>query len=535
MSVEKTLHAVEDEATLAMANPGASARRVVDTMANDPSDGFLSVDGISKHYDGVYALQGVNLQIRRGEVHALVGENGAGKSTLGKVIAGVVRPDSGQIRLMGQRVTIATPMDARCLGIGIVFQELDLFPHLSVAENIAIGNVNLERRGWVNFRQLDEFCRPFLQRVVLQCDGRTVLGELAIGQMQLVAVARALSMDARLIVMDEPTSSLADDSVENLFQIIRQLKASGVSILYVSHKMKEIFQIADRISVLRDGKYIGTRQAGKTDMDEIITMMVGREIQSRPRAARNLGDQPILSVRGLTTRRLSEITFDLRVGEVLGVAGLVGAGRSELGAAMFGLDRILKGTVHLEGRAIAPRSPREAMQCGLGLLPEDRKLQGLMMRLSVRANSSMTVLDRLQKCGFIRGGAELASIQAVQKRTRLKSASYEAPVSSLSGGNQQKVLLAKWMLVDPKVIFLDDPTRGIDVAAKQDVYDLIAELAAKGKGVVFVSSELTEMLTCCDRILVLHEGRRVGLLQAAQTNQEEIMALAMGSVVPDKE
>lgn len=490
---------------------------------------LIRAERIDKHFDGVHALRQVSLEVRQGEVHALMGENGAGKSTLGKIIAGVVQPDSGTIEVHGQRVTMRSSLDAQRLGIGIIFQELDLFPHLSVAENIVIGNLSVKRGAFVNYGKMADFCRPFLQQVGIGCNPATPLRSLPIGQMQLVAIARALSMKVRLIVMDEPTSALSDDAVQNLIRLIHELRRQGVAVVYVSHKMKEIFQVADRITVLRDGMYIGTKLAAETKIEEIITMMVGRELHEYDRSCETGCGGVLLQVENLTTQKLKRLSFNVRAGEVLGVAGLVGAGRSELGAALFGLDRICAGTITLAGKQIRPRNPREAIRSGIGLLPEDRKLQGLMMHLSVQENSTMAVLGRFQRAGFVRGKAEVAAMKQVHDRTRLKAASYAMPVSSLSGGNQQKVLLAKWLLVDPPVLFLDDPTRGIDVAAKQDIYELIEELAATGKGVIFVSSELPELLRCCDRIMVLHEGHNMGTLEAGEATQELVMSMATGT------
>ena len=491
---------------------------------------LLRAEKIDKHYDGVHALRSVDFEVAPGEVHALIGENGAGKSTLGKVIAGVVIPQSGRIAIDGRPVTIHHPLDAQRLGVGIIFQELDLFPNLTVAENIVIGNLKMEKGPWVRFRELDRFCRAFLDQVGLKCPSNTMLASLPIGQMQLVAIARALSMDARLIVMDEPTSSLSDDAVENLFGLIEKLKRSGVSIIYVSHKMNEITRIADRITVLRDGQVVGTKPADQTNIDELIRMMVGREIADTRRKSAAVSGEVVLSVRNLTTAKLSDISFDLHRGEVLGLAGLVGAGRSELGAALFGLDRVTAGTIEVHGNRIVPRSPRRAIRQGIGLLPEDRKLQGLMMAMSVNENSSMAILDRLQVAGWIRRQRESRAVGPVHRRTMLKAASPNVEVNTLSGGNQQKVLLGRWLLVDPDVLFLDDPTRGIDVGAKQDVYAIIERLAHDGKGIVLVSSELPELLRCCDRVMVLHEGRNMGILGLPEASQEAIMTLATGDL-----
>lgn len=486
----------------------------------------LRTINLEKHYGGVHALRNVNFDISPGEVHAICGENGAGKSTLSKIIAGAVQPDSGQIILDDRAVVINSPMEAQRLGISIIYQELDLFPNLTIGENMVVRNLKSGERRFVSKRSMESFCRPFLDQVGLGCRLDQSLGELNIGNMQLVAIARALSMDSRIIFMDEPTSSLADDAVSRLFGLIRRLSAQGVSIVYISHKMKEIFDIADRITVMRDGQYIGTKQTAETNVDEIISMMVGRWLSERTITRSGKTDNVLLKVRGLTTRKISDISFDLHSGEVLGIAGLVGAGRSELGAAMFGLDRLQSGSIEMEGRIITPRSPREAIRAGIGFLPEDRKLQGLNMSMSVRHNATMAILDRIHSAGFIQRKCEIEGSDKVFHQTNVKAASPDMAVNALSGGNQQKVLLAKWLLTDPKVIFMDDPTRGIDVGAKSDIYSIIEDLAAAGRGVVLVSSELPELLRCCDRIMVLHEGRCTGVVDASSATQELIMAMA---------
>ena len=487
---------------------------------------LLVVRNIQKHFGGVHALRGAQLELRPGEVHVLMGENGAGKSTLAKVIAGVVTPDAGEMLLNGRQLEVRTPVDAQRAGIGIVFQELDLFPNLTVEENVVIEN-HAFRQGWfVNRAAMRGFSRPFLDQVGFRLDPGTRLGELSVGQMQLVAIARALSMNARLILMDEPTSALGDEDVERLFALLRRLTARGVAIVYVSHKMQEIFQIADRITVMRDGAYIGTREARGTDVKEIITMMVGRELADAPPRPTRRTERRLLAVRQVSTRRLSDISFELFAGEVLGVAGLVGAGRSELGAALFGLDRLSGGSMELNGADYRPRGVREAVSRGIGLVPEDRKGQGLMMQMSVRENCTLSVLPEFARGGFVNPAAENRAATAVLDGTRVKAASYDTVVSSLSGGNQQKVLLGRWLQVNPEVLFLDDPTRGIDVGAKRDIYGMIDELAERGKGIIFVSSELPELIANCDRILVLHDGRAAGCLDARSASQEQIMELA---------
>lgn len=476
---------------------------------------ILRAEGVRKHYDGVQALRGASFFLNAGEVHALMGENGAGKSTLAKIVAGSVRADAGQIILDGKAVEIRSPRDAQAIGIGIIYQELDLFPHLSVAENIAIGRP-------VKFGELDRFAQPFLEMVGLAASPRTMLGSLRAGEMQMVAIARALASNARILFMDEPTSSLFDDAVERLFGLIGELKGRGVAIVYVSHRMDEIFRICDRATVLRDGATVGTRVIAETSPDELIRMMVGRDIESSTRSEAAAGPV-LLSLKNLSTKKLQDISFELRRGEVLGIAGLVGAGRSEIGAALFGLDQRLSGTIALNGREIRPRSPAEAIRLGIALVPEDRKREGLMMQMSVAENA---VLGRGARFGFIDAREESCALDPVFRSLALKPASRDARVSTLSGGNQQKVLLARCLLKNPEVLFLDDPTRGIDVGAKQEIYAIIEKLASEGKGVILVSSELPELLRCSERILVMREGRATATLGRNEATEERIMKAA---------
>jgi ABC-type sugar transport system ATPase subunit len=495
-----------------------------------PPVSLLSLQDIDKHYAGVQALKRARFEIVAGEVHALMGENGAGKSTLARIAAGAVRPDAGEIHVEGRSVSISRPRDAQQLGIGIIHQELDLFPHLTVGENIVIGNLRFAESALVSRRRIEAFCRPYLEQVGLTCATQKLTAVLPIGQRQLLAIARALSMDARVLFMDEPTSSLSEEAAERLFALVASLRARGVGIVYVSHKMEEIFRISDRMTVLRDGETIGTRRKAATSIDEIIQMMVGRAVDRAARPARAARGPVRLSVSGLTTRKLRDVSFKLHAGEVVGVAGLVGAGRSSLGAALFGLDRIEGGALQLSGREFTPKNPAHAMRSGLGLLPEDRKLQGLMMQMSVRENGSLSVLPRVSRLGFVRERAETGALQSMAERLRLKSATLDAPVGTLSGGNQQKTLLARVLLADPDILFLDDPARGIDVGAKEDIYRLIDELAARDKGVLLVSSELPELLRCSDRILVLNQGRITGTFDAREATPERIMAAATSPV-----
>lgn len=456
-----------------------------------------------------------------------MGENGAGKSTLARILTGAVRADGGEIRLNGEPVTIRRPLDAQRLGIGIIHQELDLFPHLSVGENLVIGNLQFRESALVDPANIECFCRPFLEQVGLDVQTQTWVSTLTIAQQQLLAIARALSMKCRILFMDEPTSALSEHAAERLFEVMSALKDQGVSIVYVSHKMDEIFRLCDRVTVLRDGETIGTRELASIDRDELIRMMVGRHLSISARCANATRAQVVLSADNLTTQKLRDVSFKLRRGEVLGLAGLVGSGRSELGAALFGLDRIRQGTLSLKGKPYTPANPADAQRRGLGLVPEDRKIQGLMPQMSVRENATLSVLPRLGRGGWIRASREDELFGPSARRLNLKCASPAAPVSTLSGGNQQKALLARGLLTGPDVLFLDDPARGVDVAAKEDIYRLIQELAANGTGILLASSELPELLRCADRILVLNDGAVAAEFTIQEATQEKILAAAV--------
>ena len=488
---------------------------------------LLRARGIVKHFGGVKALRSGDVDIFAGEVHAVMGENGAGKSTFGKIIAGAIDATAGDIEFDGRQVQIRNPIDAQRLGIAIIFQELDLFPNLSIAENIVIRNLAFPERLRVDRKRMRAFCQPLLEKVGLDIDPATLVGDLHIGHQQLVAIARALSMNARVIVFDESTSALTEESVEGLFAVIDTLRKDGVACVYVSHKMDEIFRIPDRITVLRDGEYVGTRRASETNHSELVTMMVGHAVTGKERAQSHATDQPLLKVENLKTELLAGVNFTLHRGEVLGLAGLVGAGRGDIGRALFGLERVAGGSIHLRDREICPRSPRKAVTEGIGLLPRNRKVDGLMMQMSVRANQSLASLRRFSTAGLLRLKSEAQATDEVTRQTRLKAASPHIEVNALSGGNQQKSLLSRWLIVDPDIYFLDDPTRGVDVGAKEDIYALIEEMAARGKGVLLVSSELPELLRCCDRIVVLNQGRQTAIVDPNTTSQEEILHHAM--------
>ena len=489
---------------------------------------MLECRNIQKHYGGVIALKGVSWTLRPGEVHALCGENGAGKSTLAKIFCGITQPDGGEILLDGQPVSWTGPQAARQAGLGIILQELDLFAHLSIAENLAIGNARLEANLWVSPAVLHEAARPLLRDVGLDLDPALPLGNLSVSQWQLVAIARVLGLDAKIIFMDEPTSALTDDAVERLFGLIKKLKERGVAIVYVSHKMNEIFRICDRVSVMRDGELIGTNDCSATSIDQVIQQMVGRPVSTTRQEKITLKSGSLFEARKVSTWKLRDVSFTVSPGEILGVAGLVGSGRSEVGRALFGLSRLTEGTMTLEGRGYEPRNPHDAVSHGVALVPEDRQREGLIPGMSIRENTTMACLPGYSQAGWIDRTKEAAASTEILKSCRTKLSDQDLPVRSMSGGNQQKVLIGKWLLTDPKVCFFDDPTRGIDIGAKDDIYRLVADLAGKGLGVIWVSSELPELLANAHKILVLHEGHCAGILDAATASQEDIMRLATG-------
>jgi ABC-type sugar transport system ATPase subunit len=489
---------------------------------------MLECRAIHKHYGGVAALKGVSWNLQPGEVHALCGENGAGKSTLARILCGITSRDEGEILLEGQPVTWSGPQAARNAGLGIILQELDLFAHLSIAENLAIGNTLLESSQWTSPGALNEKARPLLRDVGLELDPSLPLGRLSVSQWQLVAIARVLGLNAKIIFMDEPTSALTDDAVERLFGLIRRLKERGVAIVYVSHKMSEIFRICDRVSVMRDGEMIATESCSNTSIDQVIQQMVGRAVQVSRRSVALAEGVPLLEAKNVSTRKLRNVSFTVRPGEILGVAGLVGSGRSEVGRALFGISPLTAGSLVLEARAFAPRTPHEAVARGVALVPEDRQREGLIPGMSIRENATLASLPKYARASWIDRGSEVSASAKALASCRTKFADRELSVRSLSGGNQQKVLIGKWLLTNPKICFFDDPTRGIDIGAKDDIYRLMADLAGKGLGIIWVSSELPELLANAHRILVLHEGRLLGTLDAGQATQEDIMRLATG-------
>ncbi len=498
-----------------------------DTTAAVPA---LEMRHISKQYPGVRALDDVSLTVWPGEVHALLGENGAGKSTLMKILAGAQPKDSGEILLQGRPVQIDSPQKAMDLGISIIYQEFNLVPYLSVGENIFLGREpRAALPGFVDFKTLYRQAQEVIDRLGVRIDARTPINQLSIAQQQMVEIARATSRQARIIVMDEPSATLTEHELQSLFALIRQLKAEGVSIVYISHRLEEVFEVCDRATIMRDGHGIATEDVVNLTREQIIRLMVGRELKEAiPKVAAPQGP-PALTIRHLERAGvLHDISFEVRQGEILGVAGLVGAGRTEMARAIFGADPITSGSIELFGKPVQIRSPQEAIRQGIGLVTEDRKQQGLVLGMAVRENNTLAHLDALSTLGFIRRGEERQVAEKYRTDLAIKTPSIEQTVQNLSGGNQQKVVLAKWLFTGSKVLLFDEPTRGIDVGAKSEIYKLMNELAAEGVAIVMISSELPEILGMSDRILVMHEGRITGELARAEATQEKIMHLATG-------
>ncbi len=490
---------------------------------------LLSMRGIVKSFPGVRALRGVDVELQGGEVLALLGENGAGKSTLIKVLAGAHRPDAGSIHLYGEETRFASPHDARRAGIAVIYQEFQLVPSLTAVENIFLGR-EPARAGFVRRREERRRAEALFARIGVGVDLDVPCRELTVAQQQVVEIARALALEARLVVMDEPSATLTPQEVERLFAIIRDLRTKGIGIIYISHRLDEVFAIADRVMVMRDGEGIDCRPIGAIGRDELIRLMVGRRLEEEfPKRTVALGP-PRLRVRGLTRgRKVRDVSFEVRRGEVVGLTGLVGAGRTETARAIFGADRLESGTVELDGRRLTIRSPRDAIAAGIALLTEDRKGQGLVLAQSVRENFALPNLERFSSWGFVHRRAEREALTHRVEALRIRLASSEQPVGNLSGGNQQKVVLAKWLERNCEVLLFDEPTRGIDVGAKVEIYHLINGLAAAGKAILLISSELPEVLGMSDRILVMHEGRLTGeITDVPNATQEDILRLAVG-------
>ena len=490
----------------------------------------LEMKRIVKRYPGVVALDEVDFDLRAGEVHALVGENGAGKSTLVKVLAGATPRDAGEIYLDGQKTEVLSPHHAQELGISMIYQEFNLSPYLSVAENIFLGREPLRQRSpFIDWSRMYKDARNILAKIDVSLDVRRPVNELSVAEQQMVEIGKALSFNAKILVMDEPSATLTEHELESLFNLIRSLKQQGMGIIYISHRMEELFEVGDRVTVMRDGKRIDTRDVGEVQKEQIIRMMVGRKITEEfPKQQFERGRE-ILRVEGLNrASALKDISFSVHRGEIVGLTGLVGAGRTELARAVFGADPIDSGVIFLDGRKVKIRSPQDAIKLGIGLLTEDRKNQGLVIGMKVRENVTLSGLQILVRRIFIDRKKERVETERYVRELQIKTPGIEQLVKNLSGGNQQKVVLAKWLFTKSRMLLFDEPTRGIDVGAKREIYRLINELVSRDVGVVFISSELPEVIGMCDRILVMHEGRIVAEIAHSEVTQEKVMHYATG-------
>jgi rhamnose transport system ATP-binding protein len=490
----------------------------------------IAARGLRKSFGGVHALRDVQLTVRAGEVLALLGENGAGKSTLIKLITGFYQPDAGEILLDGRPVQFAGTRDALDQGVAAIYQEPSLFPDLDVAENIFVGRQPM-RGGRIDWRRMYAEAEALLRRLGVALSPRTKARALSVAQMQMVEIARAISVKARVLIMDEPTSSLTNREVEELFTIVRQLRAQGAAIVFISHRLEELFAIADRVTVLRDGAYVDTRAMAGVTTEALIRLMVGRTLSElfpkQPVAPGAL----LLELQNLSLPgRFADISFQLRAGEIVGMAGLIGAGRTEVAEAIFGVAPALSGTIRLNGQEVRISRPEDALRLGIGYVPEDRKLHGLVLQMSIAQNITLPVLKQFTRMGWLNQRAERERAVADARRLEVKMASVDQPVGQLSGGNQQKVVLAKWLGTRPKVLILDEPTRGIDVGTKAAVHRLMSSLAAEGMAILMISSELPEVLGMSDRILVMREGRLTGQFSRAEASQERLMRAATASV-----
>lgn len=491
---------------------------------------ILKMSDITKRFPGVLALDHVSLRVLPGEVHALLGENGAGKSTLMKILAGAYVKDEGEIEVFSQKTELGNPKAAEELGISIIYQELNLIPTLTVAENIFLGRYQMSNPIKVDWKKLYAEADALLKDLEVEVKGTDYIRDLGIAQQQMVEVAKALSMNAKIIIMDEPSAPLTERETKNLFRIVKKLKESGVAIIYISHRLEEVLEICDRATVMRDGCTIQELNIADTTMDEIIRLMVGRELKDKyPRIEKTIGKE-LFRVENLSAgSKVQNVSFSVREGEVLCVGGLVGAGRTETMRAIFGLDVKTSGKIIIDEKECLIKNPKDAIEAGIGFVTEDRKGEGLVLMLTVGENVTLAALDGFTKGFHLNLGDEKKKIKEYVEKLNIKTPSIHQKVENLSGGNQQKVVLAKWLLSKCKVLILDEPTRGIDVGAKIEVYNLINELAKEGKAIVVITSEIPELLGICDRVIVMARGRLSGELSRAEANQESIMTLAVGA------
>ncbi len=489
-------------------------------------DYILTLKNITKEFPGVKALDDVTINIERGTIHGLVGENGAGKSTLIKVLAGIYQPNKGQVILEGEEQKFATPIAARNAGIAVVHQEIKLAEPLTVAENMFLGNVMMKGKivDWAGMRKR---AQEIVDDLGMDIDINAQVSSLSVAKKQIVEIMHAINTNSKVIVMDEPSAVLTNRELQVMFRIVKQLREKGITIIYISHRLDEVFDLCNNVSILRDGQHIDTLPIGQVTHDSLIAMMVGREMgQEYPKEKGNIGDT-ILEVRNLNCGILKDISFEVKAGEVFGISGLVGAGRTELARAILGIDKIESGEVLVRGKPVKYRVFADAIKDGLGLIPEDRKLQGLIQRMTVKKNTTLVNLNGIVKNGFLNKKLETQAAEEYTKKLRVVCPNIETEVQFLSGGNQQKVVIAKWLFRGSEILFLDEPTRGIDVGAKAEIYRLINQLVKEGKTVIMISSEMPEILGMCDRIMVLHEGRKMGELMVEDASQEKIMAMCV--------
>ncbi len=489
---------------------------------------LVSLHGISKAFPGVQALDNVSFDVLPGETHVLMGENGAGKSTLMKILSGAYQPDSGTIEVDGRPVRISDPLVGQQLGIAMIYQELTVLDNLDVGRNVLLGQ-EPTRLGQVQWQRLYAEAAGVLADLHLEIDPRTPVASLPISQRQMVEIARAARRNPRIVVMDEPTSSLTRSEEETLFALIRRLKEKGVGIIYISHRMDEVFQLADRITVLRDGKHIDTRSASTYTREQLIEQMVGRKVEAIKAGGARSPGAVILEARGLSRgKRARGVNLRLNAGEIVGLAGLVGAGRTEVAEMLFGVLRPEAGDILLDGQAVIFRSPADAIRLGIAYVPEDRKGLGLVLAMDVQTNLILSLLDRVTSAGILRGSRITELVRDWTKRLNIRAARPKVNIEGLSGGNQQKVVIAKWLAREPRVLILNEPTRGIDVGAKTEVHHLIREIAGQGVAVLMISSELPELLALCDRLVVMAQGRVTGELPAHDATEQRVLALAFG-------
>jgi len=496
---------------------------------------ILQIEHLSKSFPGVKALDDVNLEVRQGEIHVVMGENGAGKSTLMKILAGVYHADSGRIMLNNKEVHITNPLDAINHGINLIYQELSVAPNITVSENIFLGGEK-SRFGIVDRPMMNRISKEILDTLGATFSPDTQAGNLSIAEQQQIEIARALNHKSQILIMDEPTAALSDRETDRLFEVVLSLRDQGIAVIYISHRMNEVIRIADRVTILRDGQYVGTLDKEEINPNTIVTMMVGRSLEDFYKHKTNTDIRPgTFVVENITDGKLiNTSSFSVGAGEILGLAGLVGAGRTEMSRLIFGIDKKKTGRIYLDGEELFIHSPGDAIKYGLGFVPEDRKLQGLFLQMSVGNNISMNVLDNLSHIGLLKSSASERFAKEPMQNLNIRAASTSVSVESLSGGNQQKVLLARWLAIKPKVLILDEPTRGVDVGAKSEIYKIMGELASQGVAIIFISSELPEIVGIAQRVLIMREGNIVSEIDnKAEISQENIMYYATGAKAPD--